>query len=50
MIPGYIFVAVAIIFFLASSVKISKEYERGVIFRLGRVLGQAGVGRFSLEA
>ena len=28
-----------IIFFLASAIKVLNEYERGVIFRLGRVLG-----------
>ena len=39
MIPVYLFVAVVIIFFLASAIKILNEYERGVIFRLGRVLG-----------
>lgn len=39
MIPIYLFVAVVIIFFLASAIKILNEYERGVIFRLGRVLG-----------
>jgi regulator of protease activity HflC (stomatin/prohibitin superfamily) len=35
----YLFVIVVIIFLLASAVRILKEYERGVIFRLGRVLG-----------
>ena len=39
MIPVYLFVIVAIVFFLASAIKILNEYERGVIFRLGRVLG-----------
>jgi len=39
MIPVYLFVVVVIIFFLASAIKVLKEYERGVIFRLGRVLG-----------
>jgi regulator of protease activity HflC (stomatin/prohibitin superfamily) len=39
MIPVYLFVVVVIIFFLASAIKILNEYERGVIFRLGRVLG-----------
>jgi regulator of protease activity HflC (stomatin/prohibitin superfamily) len=38
MIP-YLFVVVLIVFFLASAIKILNEYERGVIFRLGRVLG-----------
>ncbi|HEY3275806.1 MAG TPA: slipin family protein [Syntrophorhabdaceae bacterium] len=39
MIPIYLFVLVMIVFFLASAIKILNEYERGVIFRLGRVLG-----------
>lgn len=39
MIPVYLFVMVVIIFLLASAIRILKEYERGVIFRLGRVLG-----------
>ncbi len=39
MLPAYLFVIVIIIFFLASAIKILNEYERGVIFRLGRVLG-----------
>jgi regulator of protease activity HflC (stomatin/prohibitin superfamily) len=39
LIPVYAFVIIIIIFFLASAIKVLKEYERGVIFRLGRVLG-----------
>jgi regulator of protease activity HflC (stomatin/prohibitin superfamily) len=39
MIPVYLFVIIVIVFFLASAIKILNEYERGVIFRLGRVLG-----------
>ena len=35
----YVFIAVLLVFFLASAIKILNEYERGVIFRLGRVLG-----------
>jgi regulator of protease activity HflC (stomatin/prohibitin superfamily) len=38
MLPVYLFVIVVIVFFLASAIRILKEYERGVIFRLGRVL------------
>jgi regulator of protease activity HflC (stomatin/prohibitin superfamily) len=38
MIP-YLFVVVLIVFFLFSAIKVLNEYERGVIFRLGRVLG-----------
>jgi regulator of protease activity HflC (stomatin/prohibitin superfamily) len=32
------------IFVLASAVKVLREYERGVIFRLGRCIGQKGPG------
>jgi regulator of protease activity HflC (stomatin/prohibitin superfamily) len=39
MIPIYLFVIVIIVFFLISAIKVLNEYERGVIFRLGRVLG-----------
>jgi len=35
----YLFLIVLVAFFLASAIKILNEYERGVIFRLGRVLG-----------
>ena len=34
-----LFIVVLVVFFLASAIKILNEYERGVIFRLGRVLG-----------
>jgi regulator of protease activity HflC (stomatin/prohibitin superfamily) len=45
-----VFVAVLfVIYLLASAVRIVQEYERGVIFRLGRVLGRAkGPGLFFL--
>jgi regulator of protease activity HflC (stomatin/prohibitin superfamily) len=40
-IPIYgIFLIVLIMFFLYNAIKILNEYERGVIFRLGRVLGK----------
>jgi regulator of protease activity HflC (stomatin/prohibitin superfamily) len=39
MFPAYVFIIVLVFFFLASAIKILNEYERGVIFRLGRVLG-----------
>ncbi len=47
---GFIpFLVVLIIIFLATSVRIVNEYERAVIFRLGRVLGKAkGPGLFIL--
>src|SRR3712207_9128068 len=42
-------VVVVVLSVLASAVKIVKEYERGVIFRLGRVQGGAkGPGLFIL--
>ncbi len=40
IISGIILVA----FFLASAIRILNEYERGVIFRLGRVIGAKGPG------
>ncbi len=40
-VPIYgIFLIVLIFFFLYNAIKILNEYERGVIFRLGRVLGR----------
>lgn len=39
MIPIYAFLVIIAIFILASAIKILNEYERGVVFRLGRVLG-----------
>jgi regulator of protease activity HflC (stomatin/prohibitin superfamily) len=38
-IPGLVIVLIIILFFLASAIKIVPEYERAVVFRLGRVLG-----------
>jgi len=38
--------AAIIVLFLASSIKIVQEYERGVIFRLGRCVGAKGPGVF----
>lgn len=35
----YLFLVVLVVFFFVSAIKILNEYERGVIFRLGRVLG-----------
>ncbi|MBN2062468.1 MAG: slipin family protein [Deltaproteobacteria bacterium] len=40
----YILAIILIIFFLASAIKILKEYERAVIFRLGRVIKTKGPG------
>lgn len=35
-----------VIFFIINSIRIVKEYERGVIFRLGRIIGAKGPGLF----
>jgi len=40
----YIVALVLIVFFLASAIRILREYERGVIFRLGRVIKTKGPG------
>lgn len=43
-----IVIAIVVIVFLAMSVRIVAEYERGVIFRLGRCVGARGPGIFFL--
>ncbi|RLB15164.1 MAG: slipin family protein [Deltaproteobacteria bacterium] len=40
----YILAVALIVLFLASAIKVLKEYERGVIFRLGRVIKTKGPG------
>ena len=40
MISGWLFLPVVLTLYLLTSIKILREYERGVIFRLGRVLPQ----------
>jgi len=43
----FIVIAVILVFIiLSSAVKVCKEYERGVIFRLGRLVGARGPGLF----
>jgi regulator of protease activity HflC (stomatin/prohibitin superfamily) len=37
-------VVVLVILFLASAIRVLKEYERGVVFRLGRIIGAKGPG------
>ena len=41
MINVWIIVPAVLVLYLLSSIKILREYERGVVFRLGRVLPQA---------
>ncbi|MBW6503526.1 slipin family protein [bacterium] len=40
----YVAALVLVLLFLSSAVKILNEYERGVVFRLGRVIGAKGPG------
>jgi regulator of protease activity HflC (stomatin/prohibitin superfamily) len=41
---GFLFVLFLIIYFLSSAIKVLREYERGVVFRLGRVIPVKGPG------
>jgi regulator of protease activity HflC (stomatin/prohibitin superfamily) len=41
---GFLFVIFLIIYFLSSAIKVLREYERGVVFRLGRVIPVRGPG------
>ena len=40
----FITLGVIVLFILLNAIRILKEYERGVIFRLGRLVGQKGPG------
>lgn len=42
----YIFIVILLVMFAASAVRILAEYERGVLFRLGRLAGVRGPGLF----
>jgi regulator of protease activity HflC (stomatin/prohibitin superfamily) len=44
--PGLFFLIIFIIIIAAAAIKILREYERGVIFRLGRLIGAKGPGIF----
>ncbi|MEA2040559.1 MAG: slipin family protein [Thermodesulfobacteriota bacterium] len=44
MSPFFIVAIVLIVLFLASAIRILREYERGVIFRLGRIIKTKGPG------
>lgn len=41
-----LFILIIVILFISSAVRIVQEYERGVIFRLGRLVGAKGPGLF----
>jgi regulator of protease activity HflC (stomatin/prohibitin superfamily) len=43
---GLFFVIVFLVILAASAIKVLREYERGVIFRLGRLIGAKGPGLF----
>ncbi len=41
---GFIFLIIFVLILASSAIKILREYERGVIFRLGRLIGAKGPG------
>jgi regulator of protease activity HflC (stomatin/prohibitin superfamily) len=41
---SFLFILFLIIYFLSSAIKILREYERGVVFRLGRIIPVKGPG------
>ena len=41
---GILFATILIIYFLSSAIKVLREYERGVVFRLGRLIPVKGPG------
>ena len=43
---GIVLLVVLLAIFLPAAIKILREYERGVIFRLGRLVGARGPGIF----
>lgn len=43
---GWLLLALVLVILVAAAVRIAKEYERGVIFRLGRVIAAKGPGLF----
>ena len=43
---GYFFLLIILLWILSTAIKVVREYERGVIFRLGRFIGVKGPGLF----
>ncbi len=41
---GFLIVVFMVVYFLSSAIKILREYERGVVFRLGRIIPVKGPG------
>jgi regulator of protease activity HflC (stomatin/prohibitin superfamily) len=48
MVIAYAAIGAVVVLFFLSAIRIVREYERGVIFRLGRVIGAKGPGIFFL--
>ena len=46
LIPCLGFIGILLLVLLFSAIKVVQEYERGVIFRLGRFVGAKGPGLF----
>jgi regulator of protease activity HflC (stomatin/prohibitin superfamily) len=46
--PFFVPVVIILVLLLISAIRILREYERGVIFRLGRLIGSKGPGLFFL--
>jgi regulator of protease activity HflC (stomatin/prohibitin superfamily) len=46
VVPIICFIGIGLIVLIAAAIRIVQEYERGVIFRLGRVMGAKGPGLF----
>jgi len=46
MLTGLVVVVVLVVMLLSAAVKVLPEYERGVLFRLGRLVGARGPGLF----
>ncbi len=45
---GWIFLGVVVLIIITNTIRVVSEYERGVIFRLGRLIGAKGPGIFLL--
>lgn len=43
-VMSFLFIIFLVLYFLSSAIKILKEYERGVVFRLGRIIPVRGPG------
>ncbi|MCX5643013.1 MAG: SPFH domain-containing protein, partial [Candidatus Omnitrophica bacterium] len=44
----WIFLGVVFLIIMSNTIRVVNEYERGVIFRLGRLIGAKGPGLFFL--